>query len=196
MRSVSITAIISLLALGLASQATMAQQAGDIYVRASFEKADLDGDELSSNNNAHFAAGFLVHDKVGVELGIGDKVEHDYALGNGYAGKLDRMPTTLLLQYYPLGGLEAARVQPFLGLGVNYTRFSGVSTQGADSLNVKNDYGIVGQVGVDLRLIDQLYATGYARYSDIDAKFKNGGQTVDKVRLDPLTVGAGISYRF
>jgi|AntDeeMinimDraft_5_1070356.scaffolds.fasta_scaffold23846_2 outer membrane protein len=198
MRSNKLIATAALAAAGLAltSQAALAYQAGDIYVRAGIEKADISADELSRENNFNLAGGYLLHDKLGLEVGIGEAVDHDFALDSGAQGSLDRMPVTLLMNYYPLGGIEASRIQPFLGVGVNYTRFSSVDTDGADSLDIDDDYGVVGQVGMDMLITERIHATGYARYSEIDADFERNGSTVDEVRLDPLTVGAGITYRF
>lgn len=183
----------STLALTLVAGQAMAYQAGDVYVRGEFKKADLEADELSRENSFGLAGGYLFHNKLGVELGIGEDVEHDYALDSGDAGSIDRMPTNLLLQYYPLGGVADARVQPFIGLGMNYTRFSSVGGAGMD---VDDSYGVAGQLGMDLTITDNLSATGFARYTDVDAEFEKSGTTVEDVRLDPLTVGAGVTYRF
>lgn len=181
-------------AVALTSQAAMAYQAGDLYLRAGVEKADISADEFSEENNFHLAGGYLFHDKLGLELGIGEAVEHDFALDGGARGSLDRMPATLLVNYYPLGGVEASRIQPFLGAGVNYTRFSDVSTDGPGSTDVDDDYGVTAQVGMDVVITDNIHATGYARYAEIDAEFDGSGG--DDVSLDPLTAGAGITYRF
>jgi len=193
MRFNPVMAATAALTLSLAAGQAMAYQAGDVYVRGEFTKADISADEFSRENAFGLAGGYLFHDKLGVELGIGEDVEHDYALETGESGELDRMPANLLLQYYPLGGVSAARVQPFIGVGVNYTRFSSVS--GAD-MDVDDDYGFAGQLGMDLMITDNLSATAIARYTEVDAEFEQAGQTVDDLRLDPLTVGAGVTYRF
>lgn len=176
----------------IAGQA-FAYQAGDFYVRGEFMKDDTNTEKFSNEQSFGLAGGYLISDKFGIELGIGEDVEYDYQLDAGPAGSLDRMPVNLLLQYYPLGGVENARIQPFIGIGANYTRFSSVSSPG---MKVDNDYGFVGQVGMDLVITGNLHATSFARYTDIDASFESGGNTVEDVRLDPLTVGAGITYRF
>ncbi len=193
MRFNPVIAATAALTLSLAAGQALAYQAGDVYVRGEFVKADIGAEELSRENAFGLAGGYLLHDKLGVELGIGEDVEHDYQLETDQAGELDRMPANLLLQYYPLGGVAAAGLQPFMGVGVNYTRFSSVS--GAD-MDVDDDYGFAGQLGMDLVITDNLSATAIARYTEVDAEFEQAGQTIDEVRLDPLTVGAGITYRF
>ncbi|WP_027962475.1 OmpW/AlkL family protein [Halomonas halodenitrificans] len=180
-----------------ASQAALAYQAGDVYVRGSFEKADVTTDNVSDENAFYLSGGYLFHDKMGVELGVGESVEHDFGLAGNNLGTMDRMPVNLLVNYYPLGGIEEARVQPFAGLGVNYTRYSSIDEANAgDNIDIDDDYGVVGQVGVDLTLTSNLSATGYARWSDVDAEVDNNGNGIGKVKLDPVTVGAGLTYRF
>lgn len=181
------------LSLITVSGQALAYQAGDVYVRGEFEKSDLASNQLSRESGFGLAGGYLFTDMFGVELGIGEKLEHDFVLNAGDAGSLERMPVNLLLQYYPLGGVAESRVQPFVGVGMNYTRFSSVSN--AD-LSVDNNYGFAGQLGMDLVITDNLSATSFARYTEVDATFESGGQTVEDVRLDPMTVGAGITYRF
>lgn len=187
----------------LASQAALAYQAGDTYVRASFEKADVETDNVSDENSFHLSGGYLFHDKIGVELGIGEKVKHDFGLAGNDLGTMKRMPVDLLLNYYPLGGIDETRVQPFVGVGLNYTRYSNIHAIDEFDIDIDDEYGVVGQAGVDLAITDSLSATGYARWSDVDADVDwkrenaNGsGSGSGTVRLDPVTVGAGLTYRF
>lgn len=176
---------------------TMAYQAGDIYVRGSFEKAEVTTDNISDENAFYLSGGYLFHDKMGVELGIGESVKHDsFGLAGNDLGTMERMPVNLLVNYYPLGGIEEARVQPFVGLGVNYTRYSSIDEVDPYNIDIDDDYGIVGQAGVDLTLTDNLSATGYARWADVDAEIENNGESIGTTTLDPVTIGAGLTYRF
>ncbi|WP_300271940.1 OmpW family outer membrane protein [Halomonas sp.] len=183
-----------------ASQAAMAYQAGDIYVRGSFEKADVTTDNISDENAFYLSGGYLFHDKMGVELGIGESVEHDFfGLAGNDLGTMERMPVNLLVNYYPLGGIEEARVQPFVGLGVNYTRYSSIDENAPYEIDIDDDYGVVGQMGVDLTLTDNLSATGYARWADVEADIDWAtptGSGSGSTKLDPVTIGAGLTYRF
>lgn len=183
-----------------ASQAAMAYQAGDIYVRGSFEKADVTTDNISDENAFYLSGGYLFHDKMGVELGIGESVKHDFfGLAGNDLGTMERMPVNLLLNYYPLGGIDAARVQPFVGLGLNYTRYSSIDAVGSYDIDIDDSYGVVGQAGVDLTITDNLSATGYARWADVEADIDwktNTGSGSGTTKLDPVTIGAGLTYRF
>ena len=181
----------------ISSQAVMAYQAGDIYIRGGFEKVDVTTDNISDETGVYLAGGYLFHDKFGVELGIGEQVKHDYfGLAGNDLGSMKRMPINLLANYYPLGGLDSP-VQPFIGVAVNYTRYSSINERSSDyNLDIDNDYGVVGQVGVDLTITGNLSATGYARWADVDADVENHGESIGKVKVDPVTIGAGLTYRF
>lgn len=191
--------MLSAAAIAFASHSAMAYEAGDIYVRAAFEKADIATDNISDERGAYLAGGYLFHDNIGVELGMGQKVKHDrFGLAGNDFGTMKTMPVNLLVNYYPLGGAKNAPVQPFVGLGLNYTRFSSISEKDSSRHNfsIENSYGVVGQVGVDLKLYENLSATGYARWADVNAKVENRGSSVGKLKVDPLSIGAGLTYRF
>ncbi|WP_027967600.1 OmpW/AlkL family protein [Halomonas halocynthiae] len=191
--------ILTAAAVALASQSAMAYKAGDIYARAAFEKTNVKTDNISDENGAYLAGGYLFHDNIGVELGLGQSVKHDhFGLAGNDLGTMKTMPVNLLVNYYPLGGLDNAPVQPFVGLGLNYTRFSSFNEKDPSrySLRAKDSYGVVGQVGVDLKLYENLSATGYARWADVSAEVENHGNDIGKLRLDPLSIGAGLTYRF
>jgi outer membrane protein len=192
-----ISAAVITASFALASQAALAYNAGDVFVRGGVAQTDtgsgngdLNGDSLNvqSARGFTFGAGYLFTDKVGVELNSSEKFEHDLntsALGD--VGSVDRLPINLLVNYYPMGGLDS-KVQPYVGAGLNYTRFSGEPS----GVNVDESYGAIGQVGVDLAVTDNIMLNGYASYADVNADINVGGE----VDIEPVTVGGGITYRF
>ncbi|SEN62959.1 OmpW/AlkL family protein [Halomonas caseinilytica] len=184
-------------AIGLfATQAAMAYQAGDIYVRGGYAKSDVKSDNgeianqdinVSDEQGIAYGLGYLFTDKFGVELNGTEAVEHDMA-----GGHFDRTPVNLMANYYPLGGTDS-RVQPYAGVGLNYTHFSNESVSGMD---LDHSYGAAGQVGVDLALTDHFMIGAFANYADVDSDVDMHGHGAGKVELDPLTVGGGLTYRF
>lgn len=187
----------------MSSQAVLAYEAGDIFVRAGVAQTDTG----SGNGNAAglplnvqsargitFGAGYLFTDQVGVELNSSEKFEHDLSLGGaGGIGSVDRMPVNVLVNYYPMGGLDS-KVQPYVGLGLNYTRFSGEST--TPDVSVDNSYGVIGQAGVDLAITYNIMLNGYVSYADVNADINAGGAKIGEVDIEPVTVGGGVTYRF
>lgn len=191
-----ISAAVITAGFALASQAALAYNAGDVFVRGGVAQTDtgsgngnVAGDSLNveSARGFTFGAGYLFTDKVGVELNSSEKFEHDISVPGTDLGSVDRLPVNLLINYYPMGGLDS-RVQPYVGAGLNYTRFSGEPT----GVSIDESYGAIGQVGVDLAVTDNIMLNGYASYADVNADINIGGE----VDIEPVTVGGGITYRF
>ncbi len=192
-----ISAAVITASFALASQAALAYNAGDVFVRGGVAQTDtgsgngnLNGDSLNvqSARGFTFGAGYLFTDKVGVELNSSEKFEHDLNTSAvGDVGSVDRLPINLLVNYYPMGGLDS-KVQPYVGAGLNYTRFSGEPS----GVNVDESYGAIGQVGVDLAVTDNIMLNGYASYADVNADINVGGE----VDIEPVTIGGGVTYRF
>ncbi|MFW6346933.1 MAG: OmpW/AlkL family protein [Halomonas sp.] len=211
------TALPTLLAAGLAiaafttSTQAMAYGAGDFFTRLGVAKVAPKSDngalanetlavDVQDDTNFAFTLGYRFHDKVGVELLAALPFEHDISLtaadGNTIPASTEHLPPTLTVQYYPLGG-TAASVQPYLGVGVNYTRFSDetIGIEGAE-LSLDDSWGAAGQVGVDLLINDNWALNAAAWYLDIDTDASLGGEPIGTVEIDPWVVMGGISYRF
>ncbi|MCC5882364.1 MAG: outer membrane beta-barrel protein [Halomonas sp.] len=183
-----------------ASQAALAYSAGDTFVRGGVAQSDVRSDngqagdadfDLGTARGFTFGAGHLLTDNIGIELNSSEKFEHDIALGGADLGTVDRMPVNLLVNYYPLGGFDS-RVQPYLGAGLNYTRFSGEP----EGVNARRSYGAVGQVGIDLAVTDNFMLNGFANYADVDARLSGDDGAIGTVKVDPMTIGGGVTFRF
>lgn len=187
----------------LASQMALAYSAGDIFVRGGIAKTDVASDngdltpenlrlDVSDERGLYYGVGYLFSDKLGIELSSQEKVEHDLALDGGAIGSVDRMPVNLLVNYYPLGGMDS-QVQPYIGAGVNYTRFSGEELEGLD---IRHSYGVIGQLGIDLAVAHGLILNGFISYADVSADVRLGDADIGEAKIDPMTIGGGITYRF
>ena len=188
----------------MTSSQVFAYGAGDFFTRVGVAKVDptsnngeiLGADvNVDAETNFAFTLGYRFHDKMGVELLAALPFKHDLQVEGVTDGSTKHLPPTLTLQYYPLGGTEA-RVQPYVGVGINYTRFSDEKTDIGASLELDDSWGAAGQVGIDL-LIDEHWALNAAAwYIDIDSDAKVGGAEAGTVEIDPVVVMAGLSYRF
>tara|TARA_R100001039_G_C1853212_1_gene114388 strand:- start:2365 stop:2949 length:585 start_codon:yes stop_codon:yes gene_type:complete len=191
-----ISAAVITASFALASSAALAYNAGDAFVRGGVAQTDtgsgngnVAGDSLSVDEarGLTYGVGYLFTDKVGIELNSSEEFEHDLSVSGVDAGSIDRLPINLLVNYYPLGGLDS-RVQPYVGAGLNYTHFSSEPS----GLSVDESYGAIGQVGVDLAVTDNVMLNGYASYADVNADINVGGE----VDIEPVTIGGGVTYRF
>ncbi|WP_299316657.1 OmpW family outer membrane protein [uncultured Halomonas sp.] len=205
----------TLLAAGLAAAAfttstqALAYGAGDFFTRLGVAKVAPKSDngnldtalgnlavDVQDDTNFAFTLGYRFHDNVGVELLAALPFEHDINLNGQNLASTKHLPPTLTVQYYPLGG-TAALVQPYVGVGVNYTRFSSekLDIDGID-LDLSSSWGAAGQVGVDVLIDDNWALNAAAWYIDIDTDASLNGTEVGTVKIDPWVIMGGISYRF
>ncbi len=144
-----------------------------------------------------FTLGYRFQDKLGVELLAAQRFEHQIRLNGSDMASIHHLPPTLTLQYYPLGGTDA-RVQPYLGAGINYTHFSDEKLDGGE-FELDDSWGGAAQVGVDLLIDDHWALNAAAWYLDIDSDATatlGGNDYHADVEIDPIVVMGGLSYRF
>nr|WP_298250187.1 OmpW family outer membrane protein [uncultured Halomonas sp.] len=203
--STLIAASVAAAAVTASTQAFAAYGAGDVFTRVGVAKVEPKGDNGSIANGAidvdaqddsafAFTLGYRFTDKLGVELLAAEPFDHDIELNGANVASAEHLPPTLTLQYYPLGGTDAY-VQPYVGVGVNYTHFSDEKVQGS-TLELDDSWGAAGQLGVDLLIDDHWALNGAVWYMDIDSDVTVGGADAGKVEIDPMVVMGGISYRF
>ena len=113
---------------------------------------------------------------------------------SGDLGGLTHLPTTLTLQYH-WTGLDGYK--PYLGLGVNYTKITGVNVADGQYTLDNSSTGGALQVGVDFPL-DKKWSLNvdlkkvYIRTDVYTAAGVNAGT----LKLDPIFFGVGLGYRF
>ncbi|QNP59901.1 OmpW/AlkL family protein [Paenacidovorax monticola] len=188
----------------LTSGAAFAQQASAegpwlVRVRAvNLDSADKDstGLGLSINNKTipEVDISYFFTPNIAAELILTYPQKHDVrsaALG-GKIGTLKHLPPTLLAQYHftNFGGFK-----PYVGAGVNYTRFSSVNLPLGATVD-KNSWGPALQVGVDIPLTKQLSLNFDIKKVYIKTDVNVPGVTSGKFKVDPLLVGVGLGYRF
>ncbi|MEC9483703.1 MAG: OmpW family outer membrane protein [Halomonas sp.] len=174
----------------LAEESNLAYQAGDILVRGDIAKVTPEGDaNVGEENGFMGSVGYMLHDNLAVTLGSSEEFEHEFDTATGDA-TFEQQPIDLMVQYYPLGGVDS-RIQPYAGVGANYTRFSGES----DGLSIDNTWAPKGELGVDLVVTDNLAFNGFASYTDLDADYSLNGAD-GEADIDPVVVGGGVTLRF
>ena len=107
-------------------------------------------------------------------------------------GSFKHLPPTLLLQYH---FTDVQGFKPYVGAGINYTRFSGESLPAGVSLD-SHSWGTTWQAGMDIPLdrnwsINLDVKKAYIR-SDIYAD----GVSAGRLRVDPMLYGVGLGYKF
>ena len=193
----------------MTSGAAMAQQQDgkwQVRVRA------VNLDAANKGEAAKGAAGVSINDKVIPELDISYYFTPNFAAelvltypqkqdvrSNGVKiGSLKHLPPSLMAQYH---FTNFGAFKPYVGAGINYTRFSSVKFDPAveaalDPSIKKNSWGGALQVGFDYAL-DKNWSINFdVKKVYISTDVYSAGAKVGKFKVDPLLVGVGVGYRF
>ncbi len=113
-------------------------------------------------------------------------------------GSLKHLPPTLTAQYHftMLGAFK-----PYVGAGLNYTRFSNVSFSPAVQAALqptlsKNSYGLAVQAGFDYEVAKNVYLNVDVKKVQIRTDVSSAGTKVGTFKVDPWLLGIGIGRRF
>jgi len=124
--------------------------------------------------------------------------KHRLYSNNTRIGSVKHLPPTLLAQYH-FTGLGAFK--PYVGAGLNYTRFSGVrfdeGVRTALGPSVKkNSIGGALQLGFDYALDSRWSLNFDVKKVYIDTDVSSFGNKAGTFKVDPLLFGVGMGYRF
>ena len=183
----------------LTSGAAFAQQAESpwlVRVRAvHLDSANKDstGLGLSVNNKTipEVDISYFFNKNVAAELILTVPQKHDLRSNGTNIGSLKHLPPSLLLQYH----FDAPGFKPYVGVGVNYTRFSNVNLPAGVDID-RNSWGGALQVGVDIPLSKNLYLNFDVKKVYIKTDVFAGGAKQGTFKVDPVLVGVGLGWRF
>jgi len=119
--------------------------------------------------------------------------KHDVTLDGSKIGTFKHLPPTLTAQYHLLPG---ARVDPYLGAGVNYTLLSKVKLLDGAARLEHDSVGLALQLGADIQLDHRWSLNVDLKKLQIRSDVDIGGVRASRVKVDPLLVGVGLGYRF
>jgi outer membrane protein len=111
-------------------------------------------------------------------------------------GSFKHLPPTLLLQYH---FMPDAKIRPYVGAGINYTKISGVNLQTSTGTVFTLDGSSTGgalQAGFDVPITKNLSFNFDIKKIYIETDVKIAGAKVSNLKLDPLMVGVGLGWRF
>lgn len=198
-------------ALALAATPALAQSAGTLTVGIGAHNVAPKSDngtltatplgnlkmDVGSNARPTITAEYFLKDGLGLEVLAALPFQHDIAVvGVGKVGSTKHLPPTVSLQYH----FGQGKVQPFVGVGVNYTRFFSTKTEGAiagTKLNLSDSWGLAAHLGVDFKVGEKGAIRVDYRKIDIDTSVKLNGAalgTKNTVNIDPSVYG--IAYVF
>ncbi|WP_028605246.1 OmpW/AlkL family protein [Ottowia thiooxydans] len=127
---------------------------------------------------------------IAAELILTYPQKHDVRLGGSSIGSLKHLPPTLLAQYH---FTNFGAFKPYVGAGVNYTRFSNVDILGGTVNVSRNSWGPALQAGFDYALTKNWSLNFDVKKVYIDTNVSAG---IGKLKVDPWLMSVGIGYRF
>jgi outer membrane protein len=205
-----------------------AYEVGDVIVRAGLTSVSPDesssnvmvqgvgdvgmGASVNSNTQLGLNAVYMLTNQIGLELLAASPFKHDITLtntqdndlglGDGKLAQSRQLPPTLSLVYYlPFSG----NVQPYLGVGLNYTVFfdeqfvDSRQDQSFNDLRLDESFAMAAQIGMDYKLNEHWLVNASVRYIDIDtqARFEVLGLPAKvSVDVDPWVYSLLLGYKF
>ncbi len=196
--------IIALAVLAAASTVAAAAE-GPLLVRVraihlDSANKDTTGLGLTVNNKTipEIDFSYFVTPNIAAELVLTVPQKHTLSAGGTEIGSLKHLPPTLSLQYH---FAPEATFRPYVGLGVNYTNFSGVqfapAVVTALGPNIKrSSWGLSAQIGADIEISKGTYLNIDVKKVKIGTDVSSKGTKVGTFKVDPMLVGVGLGWRF
>ncbi len=208
----------------LCSPSTFAYEQGDLIIRAGIASVNPndssddvvvgtvtteatvdDGQALGLNFS------YMFNDSFGFSLLAASPFEHDISTKAGVdAGSTKHLPPTIGVQYYPT--VSSDIIQPYVGLGLNYTFFFeedvdpaliglAASELGASSAELKLDdsFGLAAEIGVDVAINEQWGASFQMWYINIETEATvatDVGDVKFDVQIDPFVYMLGLTFKY
>lgn len=155
--------------------------------------------DVGSNMRPTITGEYFVKDNVGVEVLAALPFQHDISVvGVGKVGSTKHLPPTVSLQYH----FGQGKVKPFVGVGLNYTKFFSTKSEGAiagTNLDLSDSWGLAAHIGVDFKVGEKGAIRVDYRKIDIDTKVKLNGAnlgTNNTVNIDPSVYGIAYVFMF
>ena len=155
--------------------------------------------DVGSNVRPTITGEYFLKDNLGLEVLAALPFQHDISVvGVGKVGSTKHLPPTVSLQYH----FGQGKVKPFVGLGVNYTRFFSTKAEGAiagANLDLSDSWGLAAHLGVDFKVGEKGAIRLDYRKVDIDTRVKLNGAnlgTSNTVNIDPSAYGVAYVFQF
>jgi outer membrane protein len=121
--------------------------------------------------------------------------QHDVTVGGERIGSVKHLPPTLTMQYrWPL----SRTLQPYVGAGLNYTRFSDVRlADGALDID-RDSFGAALQIGADFPLSARMVLNLDVKkvWISTDVHDVASGAKITTLDIDPWLFGIGLGWSF
>jgi outer membrane protein len=152
--------------------------------------SDIPGLDVDDETSGEIAVTSFLSQHWALDFGV-SRARHDITGNGARIGTAEIWPVNLILQYH---FAREGAIRPYLGAGVNYTRFDKVEVLGANPDVDRNSVGPVAQAGLDIPIGDRFLV-------NVDVKKFWAGTTLNgapngNLDIDPWVFGAGVGFKF
>ena len=144
---------------------------------------------------------YALSPNVGVELvlGVPPKIKASASGSVAFLGEVltaRNVAPTLLFNYHFFA--PGSTLRPYLGVGINYTKFTDVKTPYAWDVHLSDSTGLAVQAGLDWALNKQWGLFASVAKVDVKSNLTATGAVVLQSMIDfrPITYSVGASFRF
>lgn len=185
----------------LMSGAAMAQQTteGPWLVRARavhLDSANKDSTGLNLSVNDKWLPEvditYFFNKNIAAELILTVPQRHTLSAGGTAIGSLKHLPPSLLVQYH---FTDLPGFKPYVGAGVNYTRFSSIRLPAGVDVD-RNSFGGALQLGVDIPVAKDVYLNFDVKKVYIKTDVSAAGNKIGTFKVGPVLFGIGLGWRF
>ncbi|MBX3650789.1 MAG: OmpW family protein [Burkholderiales bacterium] len=190
----------ALLAIGMMAGAAQAAQ-GDWLARARVININPDASSSALNLNASTETTleldftYFVTRNLGLELILATK-KHGITSAGTNIGSVALLPPTLTLQYH--FAPDSPSFRPYVGAGINYTRFYDINLLAGAATVDKSSWGGALQLGADIPLNKTFFLNIDLKkiWIDTDVTLTATGAHAAHFKINPLVLGLGIGMKF
>lgn len=137
---------------------------------------------------------YFITRNIALELILTYPQKHDVTLSGANIGSVKHLPPTLTVQYH---FAPDAGFQPYVGAGINYTRFSSVNLNVPPRLGTENSSaGWALQAGFDIPIAKNMVFNVDVKKIRIETDLFTPAGYLTTLKIDPLIAGVGLGWKF
>lgn len=186
--------------LGMLVSGAAYAEKGDWLARARIiqiaPQASSDRLNLNADNQTTLELDFsyFVTRNVALELILATK-KHNITSNGARIGEVAHLPPTLTVQYH---FAPEADFRPYVGAGLNYTRFYDVNLSGGTLTTDKSSWGPALQLGADIPITKKFFFNVDVKKLWIKTDIVNASTraVAANFKIDPVIYGVGVGMKF
>lgn len=198
--TMAVTIALAGLWMGLLAAAPAAAAQGDWLgrVRIIDIHPDASSSALNIDVNSKIAPeldfSYFITSNIALELILATR-KHDVSNNGATIGTVKHLPPTLTVQYH---FLPDQKFRPYVGAGINYTRFYDINLAGGALTVDKSSWGPAVQAGMDIEINKRFFFNLDVKkiWMDTDVKSVATGATLANLKIDPWIFGIGVGMKF